>query len=77
MSFDHVVFACHSDQALRMLGDDATANERDLLGCFPYEKNIAVLHRDRSLLPRSGELGRVGTIAFPKTILERPPSPIA
>lgn len=51
-SFDEVIFACHSDQALKILGDDATATERSLLRAFPYEANIAVLHTDTSLLPR-------------------------
>lgn len=52
-SFDHVVFACHSDQALRILGADATPVERELLGAFPYSRNNAVLHTDTSLLPRT------------------------
>jgi uncharacterized protein len=51
--FDHVVFACHSDQALRILGDDATLAEREILAAFPYQRNRAVLHTDESLLPRS------------------------
>ncbi|MFO0948524.1 MAG: FAD-dependent oxidoreductase [Planctomycetota bacterium] len=51
--FDHVIFACHSDQALRILGDAATPTERQLLTAFPYEKNSAVLHTDVSLLPRN------------------------
>ncbi len=50
-SFDHVVFACHSDQALRMLADP-TATERAVLSEFPYGRNIAVLHTDRSVLPK-------------------------
>ncbi len=49
--FDHVVFACHSDQALRILSDQATQRERQLLSAFPYEKNEAILHTDWSLLP--------------------------
>ncbi len=49
--FDHVVFACHSDQALRILGSAATSTERELLSSFPYERNRAVLHTDRSYLP--------------------------
>lgn len=48
--FDEVVFACHSDQALRMLGD-ADAVEQELLREFPYSKNVAVLHTDESVLP--------------------------
>jgi predicted NAD/FAD-binding protein len=52
-SFDHVIFACHSDQALRILGDAATTQEREILSAFPYERNVAVLHTDVSLLPRT------------------------
>jgi uncharacterized protein len=51
LRFDQVVFACHSDQALRMLADP-TPVERELLGAFPYERNTAVLHTDVSVLPR-------------------------
>ena len=51
--FDHVVFACHSDQALRILGDAATPLEREVLSAFPYEPNEVVLHTDTSLLPRT------------------------
>lgn len=50
--YDHVIFACHSDQALRMLGEDATSTERELLGAFPYCQSVAVLHTDTTLLPR-------------------------
>lgn len=49
--FDHVVFACHSDQALKLLADP-TAKETELLGAFPYEANVAVLHTDITVLPR-------------------------
>jgi uncharacterized protein len=51
--FDHVIFACHSDQALRILGEHATAAEREILSAFPYQKNNAVLHTDTHLLPRT------------------------
>jgi predicted NAD/FAD-binding protein len=50
--FDHVIFACHSDQALRILGSDATTAEQQILGSFPYEKNLAVLHTDSTVLPK-------------------------
>lgn len=50
--FDHVVFACHSDQALAMLTDSSDL-ERKLLGAFPYESNTATLHTDESVLPHS------------------------
>lgn len=51
-TFDHVILACHSDQALSILGGGATPQEREILGAFPYERNDAVLHTDTSLLPR-------------------------
>ncbi len=50
-AFDHVVFACHSDQALRMLAD-STSTERDVLSEFPYGRNLAVLHTDQTVLPK-------------------------
>ena len=49
--FDQVVLAVHADQALRLL-DRPTADERRLLAAIPYRLNRAVLHRDRSLMPR-------------------------
>jgi uncharacterized protein len=35
-TYDHAVLACHADQALRLLGDGATARERSVLGAFRY-----------------------------------------
>ncbi|QYK00209.1 NAD(P)/FAD-dependent oxidoreductase [Shewanella psychrotolerans] len=49
--FDEVIFACHSDQALALLGD-ATENEKAVLGGIPYSRNEVVLHTDISLLPK-------------------------
>ena len=48
--FDHVILACHSDQALGMLADSSDA-ERALLGAIPYQRNDTVLHTDSRLLP--------------------------
>jgi len=48
--FDHVVFATHADQTLRIL-NDATSIERKVLGEFPYQPNEAVLHTDIGMLP--------------------------
>ncbi|MBP6457110.1 MAG: FAD-dependent oxidoreductase [Pseudoxanthomonas sp.] len=50
-SFDHVVLACHSDQALALL-EDADPREREVLGALEYQDNEAVLHTDARLLPR-------------------------
>jgi len=49
--FDQVFVACHSDQALRLLSD-ATPEEREILGAFPYQANEALLHTDARLMPR-------------------------
>lgn len=71
-SFDAVVFACHSDQALALLGEDASPDERAVLGAIRYQPNEAVLHTDASVLPtrplawaawnyeRAAEAGREG-----------------
>ena len=48
--FDQAVLACHADQALRLL--ESTPRERELLACFPYQPNRALLHCDAALMPR-------------------------
>jgi len=48
--FDHVVFACHGDQALALLGDP-TPMEREVLGAFRYRANPTWLHQDPAVLP--------------------------
>lgn len=50
--FDAVVFACHPDQALRLLGEGALPDERAVLGAIRYHPNRAVLHTDTAMLPR-------------------------
>lgn len=50
--FDEIIFACHSDQALKILAD-ADCLERELLLNFPYSTSIATLHTDTSVLPRN------------------------
>ena len=52
LSFDYVFFACHSDQALTMLGAGASAAEREILSAIPYQENTIYLHHDASLLPK-------------------------
>ncbi|MGF1734529.1 NAD(P)/FAD-dependent oxidoreductase [Photobacterium satsumensis] len=49
--YEHVIFACHSDQALKMLSDSTTI-EDEILGALKYQKNEVVLHTDESLLPK-------------------------
>jgi predicted NAD/FAD-binding protein len=50
--FDYVFFACHSDQALKMLANP-TPQEEEILAAFPYQPNEVVLHTDTSMLPRT------------------------
>jgi predicted NAD/FAD-binding protein len=49
-SYDHVVIAAHSDQALKMLADPSVP-ERAILGAIRYAPNVAYLHRDPKLMP--------------------------
>lgn len=53
--FDEVVFACHANEALALIGDP-TADEQRLLGSFRYNSNRAVLHTDRQFMPRRRHL---------------------
>jgi len=53
--FDHVVFACHADEALALLGDASTA-EREVLGAFEFQVNETLLHTDTRVLPRNRKL---------------------
>ena len=49
-TFDHLVMATHSDQALALLGDPSS-EERHVLGALRYQPNRATLHTDATLLP--------------------------
>jgi len=51
-AFDAVVMACHTDQALALLGDDAREDERAVLGAIRYQPNEAVLHTNAGVLPQ-------------------------
>ena len=49
--FDEVVFACHSDQAMKILAD-ASAEEKEIVGAVRYLPNQVYLHRDERLMPK-------------------------
>jgi len=51
-SFDYVFFACHSNEALAILGKDATSTEKDILSAIPYQENTVYLHHDSTMLPK-------------------------
>ncbi len=50
--YDHVVLACHTDQALRLI-PAAHGQLRRPLEAIRYQSNRIVLHTDRSFLPRT------------------------
>ncbi|POY37130.1 NADP transhydrogenase subunit alpha [Solitalea longa] len=73
--FDKIIFACHANQALRILEDDATNLEYSLLRNFKYEKNKVLVHSDESVMPinkrawaafnyRMEEAGRVSLVKW-------------
>ena len=49
--FDKVIFACHADQALEIF-ENPYGKEINLLSKFAYQKNIATLHSDTSIMPK-------------------------
>ncbi len=51
-TFDKIVLGCHSNQALRIVGDDAGDEERNILSAIRYAPNRVVLHRDETLMPK-------------------------
>ena len=50
--YDKLILACHSDQALNLLGASASAQEQQVLGAIAYQQNDVVLHTDITLLPK-------------------------
>ena len=50
--FDKVVLACHGDQALDLLADP-TPDEACVLREFHYQPNVATLHTDTAVMPRT------------------------
>lgn len=85
LTFDEVVLACHSDQALAMLSD-ATENETQVLSQLAYQNNEVVLHCDESLLPKrkaawaswnyrlDGDTRKQASVTYNMNILQRLPS---
>jgi hypothetical protein len=86
--YDHAVLACHSDQALALLGNDASTPEREILSAIGYQSNDTVLHTDASLLPRDRrawaawnalvprEAGDACTVSYCMNILQSLDAPV-
>jgi len=69
---DYVVFACHSDQALKMIAQ-ASPLEHEILSAFPYQENNVTLHTDIRLLPRN----HLARAAWNYHLLNRPQDRVA
>ncbi|KAJ3219812.1 hypothetical protein HK099_004560 [Clydaea vesicula] len=54
LEFDHVIFAVHTDQALKILKEenDCSELEFEILNSIQYIKNKCTLHRDPRLMPK-------------------------
>lgn len=50
-SYDKIIFASHADETLKILKDPSNM-QRDLLSKFTYQKNIATLHTDSTVMPK-------------------------
>jgi predicted NAD/FAD-binding protein len=69
--FDYVFFACHSDQALKLLSD-ASAQEKNVLEALPYVSNDVLLHTDPSFMPKN----KLAWAAWNYNIDKKPDDPI-
>ena len=81
-SYDHVIFACHGDQALTLI-ENPSEKERQILGSFRFTDNKVILHTDISQLPRrkpawaswnyriTEDSGRLPTLTYNMNILQR------
>ncbi|KAI4368428.1 hypothetical protein MLD38_016985 [Melastoma candidum] len=52
-AYDSCVVAVHAPDALWMLGNEATSEERRILGAFQYAYSDIYLHRDKSFMPKN------------------------
>ena len=50
-TYDCIVIGTHSNQALSLL-KDPTKEEKSILNAIKYQKNIALIHHDESILPK-------------------------
>ena len=50
--YDKVVIASHADEALEMI-KDPTTNEEKILKHFKYRENTAVIHFDKTIMPKN------------------------
>ncbi len=51
-NFNRVVFACHADEALKLIENPDPAI-RQVLGAFRYQENRIIVHRDEDFMPKN------------------------
>lgn len=49
--YDKVIFACHSDQVMKLL-QNPTDKEQKTIGAIKYQPNEMILHTDQSFMPK-------------------------
>lgn len=49
--YDNIIFACHSDQALKLLSNP-TKDEKEIIGNIKYQPNEMILHTDLSFMQK-------------------------
>jgi predicted NAD/FAD-binding protein len=69
--YDHVIFACHADQALNIL-KDANEQETEILSAFTYQKNQVVVHSDVNFMPQKKSAWASWVYLSEKTIDQQP-----
>ena len=67
LQFDKVIMASHSDESL-LMREDPTELELKLLSSFKYQKNIATVHTDESVMPKKKTFGHLGIMSQKKII---------
>lgn len=77
--FDKIIIATHADQALKLL-DAPSHNEARLLDAFKFKDNVAILHKDSSVLP-SKKLAWAAwnfesSRLLPKSLIQQPLNPV-
>lgn len=50
-TYDQVIFACHSNQAIAML-EEPTKEEKTMIGAIRYQPNEMILHSDTRFMPK-------------------------
>lgn len=67
--FDHVILACHSDEALNLLSEPSD-QEKKTLSAIKYQFNEAVLHTDSRLMPNNTNAWSSWNYHIPKSTLD-------